>query len=273
MLAIHALRRVGEAGVAAGAIARQAGAVIPAARVLGRVAADRPGVADLRARDLAGRVREQPVLRADHWIALDLGERGQRADLDAVGGFADALELGDAAEIDHRLWALDAFLEPRQAVVAPGHLPAILAVAVEQCERVLELSRLVQLEAGHDVLDHHGDAPSNRVDLERLVRLRPLREEVEDHVDRHRGAVEQVAAERVRDRRGDRQRLPSLAPARRRPSRRPGSAGRPCRPRPNRPRRERRDRSAASTDRAECWSAGRACDRKRGARASPSRCP
>ena len=48
MLAVHALGRVGEAGGAAGAVARQAGPVIPAARVLGGVAADGAGIADLR---------------------------------------------------------------------------------------------------------------------------------------------------------------------------------------------------------------------------------
>ena len=49
MLAVHAFRRVGEAGVAAGAIAGQAIAVIHAARILRDVAAHRAGVADLRA--------------------------------------------------------------------------------------------------------------------------------------------------------------------------------------------------------------------------------
>src|SRR5579871_7055118 len=46
-------------------------------------------------------------------------------------------------------------------------------------------------------------APSDRVDLERLVRLRPLREEIEDHVERHRRAVEQMSTERIGNRRSD----------------------------------------------------------------------
>src|SRR5262249_49208999 len=45
-------------------------------------------------------------------------------------------------------------------------------------------------------------APSDRVDLERLVRLRPLREEIEDHIERYRRAVEQVSTERIGNRRG-----------------------------------------------------------------------
>src|SRR5260370_16758890 len=46
-------------------------------------------------------------------------------------------------------------------------------------------------------------APSDRVDLERLMRLRPLREEIEDHVERHRRPVEQMSAVRIGNRRGD----------------------------------------------------------------------
>src|SRR5260370_12609943 len=46
-------------------------------------------------------------------------------------------------------------------------------------------------------------APSDRVDLERLMRLRPLREEIEDHVERHRRPVEQMSAERIGNRTGD----------------------------------------------------------------------
>ena len=147
MLAVHPFRRVGEAGVAAGAIAGQAVAVVEAARILRDVAAHRAGVADLRAGHPARRIGQHAVVRADHRAALDLGQRGQRADLDAVRRFADALQFGDAADIDHRLGALGALLEPAQAVIAAGELPAIRAMAVQQCEGIGELRRLIQLEA------------------------------------------------------------------------------------------------------------------------------
>ena len=65
VLAVHALRRVGEAGVAAGAVAGQAVAVVQAARVLRDVAADRAGVADLRAGHAARRIGQHAVVRAD----------------------------------------------------------------------------------------------------------------------------------------------------------------------------------------------------------------
>ena len=51
VLAVDRRRRVGVADVAAGAIARPAGAVVPAARVLRHVAADRALVANLRRGD------------------------------------------------------------------------------------------------------------------------------------------------------------------------------------------------------------------------------
>src|SRR5712675_3692613 len=142
MLAIDGLRRVGKAGVAAGPIAGQSGAVVPAARVLGRVTADGAGIADLRARDLGGSVRQQAEFGPDRRMALDFGERRQRTDLDAVCGLANAFHLGNAGKIDDGLRLLGALLEPRQAVVAARHLPAILAVAVEQRESIPELCRL-----------------------------------------------------------------------------------------------------------------------------------
>ena len=147
MLAVHAFRRVGEAGVAAGAVAGQAIAVVDAARILRDVAAHRAGVADLRAGHAARRIGQHAVVRTDGRAALDLGQRGQRADLDAVRRLANALQLGDAGDIDHRLRALGALLEPAQAVVAARELPAVRAMAVQQCEGVRELRRLVQLEA------------------------------------------------------------------------------------------------------------------------------
>ena len=59
MLAIDRRRRVGVADVAAGAVARPAGAVVVAPRVLADVAADRSLIADLRRGDDARRLRQQ----------------------------------------------------------------------------------------------------------------------------------------------------------------------------------------------------------------------
>src|SRR6185436_11022306 len=69
MLAVLSLRRVGIAGIAAGAITVDARAVVPATRVLAQIPAQGAGVADLRARDARGGARQHGVLRL-HDFAL-----------------------------------------------------------------------------------------------------------------------------------------------------------------------------------------------------------
>src|SRR4051812_37228084 len=146
---------VGKAVIPPRPVAGKAIAVIEAARILRGVAADGAGVADLRARDMADGIGQQAVLLPDHRIVLDIGEAGKGADLNAIGRFLHAFHLGNAAEIHHGLGALDALLEPDQAVIAPGHLPGILAVTVQQAQRILELGGLEQIELGHHILDDH----------------------------------------------------------------------------------------------------------------------
>src|SRR5262249_62344212 len=123
--------RIGKAGGAAGAVAGQTGAIVPAARVLGDVAADGGGIADLRAGHPAGCIGEHLELFADHFAVGDFRECRERTDFDPVGGLADTLKLHDAAEIHHDLGPLHAVLEPVEAVIAAGHLPGVLAAAIE----------------------------------------------------------------------------------------------------------------------------------------------
>ena len=66
VLAVDRRRRVRVADVAAGAVARPAAAVIPAARVLRHVAAERPLVADLRRGHQLRRLHQQPELLPHH---------------------------------------------------------------------------------------------------------------------------------------------------------------------------------------------------------------
>src|SRR6516165_11386691 len=151
---------------------RQPIPVIPAPRVLGQVAADRSGITDLRARYPPRRIGQHAVFCADYRAALDLSQTRQRPDLDPIRGLTYPFQGRDPANVDDRLRTFDALLEPREAVIAAGHLPPVLAVAIEQGERIVELRRLIELETGHHVFDDHVDAPSDRVDLKRLVRLR-----------------------------------------------------------------------------------------------------
>ena len=84
VLAVERLRRIGVADVAAGAIARPARAVIPAARILRHVAADRPLIANLRRRRRFGAFEQNPVALAHDGMPNHFGERRHRANLETV---------------------------------------------------------------------------------------------------------------------------------------------------------------------------------------------
>src|SRR5690606_6837525 len=144
VLAVLAFRRIGVAALAARAIAIDAVAVVPAACVLADVAADRARIADLRARDLARGLREHAVTPADQRIRLDLGQRRQRADLDAaVGRLTDAAQRRDAVQIDEVTRTLHAVLEPVEAVVAARERPTVRTEAAEQLDGTLERIGLI----------------------------------------------------------------------------------------------------------------------------------
>src|SRR5690606_25428325 len=113
VLAVLSLGRIRVAGIPAGATTVDAAAVVPAAGVLTEVAADRPGVADLRARDLRSGRGQHAEARTDHVVPLDLGQRRQRADLDAaVRRLANPLERVDAGQVDDIARPFHAILEP-----------------------------------------------------------------------------------------------------------------------------------------------------------------
>src|SRR6185312_4841070 len=108
MFPVHALWGVSEAGIAASPVARQAIAVIQAARILRYVAAQRASVPDLRSGDPSRCIRQHAVIRADSWAALDLGQRRQGTDFDTIRRFTYPLEFREAADVDDSLGALDA---------------------------------------------------------------------------------------------------------------------------------------------------------------------
>jgi len=154
VLAVHRGRRVGVADVAAGAVAGPAAAVVPAARVLRDVAAERALVADLRRGDQLRRFHQQAELFAHQRVLDDFRERRHRADLEAAVGFLDALELFDLPEVDDRLRLLQAILEPVHAVEPAGQHQRVGAVLVEQLDRIVDTGRLVQLKNRHYVADN-----------------------------------------------------------------------------------------------------------------------
>src|SRR6185503_19058758 len=154
MLAIDGGRCVGVADVAAGAIAGPPGTVVPAARVLLAVAAERPLIANLRRGDQRGSLREQPEALPHRGIVGHLGERRRRANFETtVGGLLHAAQCVDAAEIDDHFAALVAVLEPVKGVEAAGEYPRILLVLLEQRDGVVDGRRLKQLEHRHYIVD------------------------------------------------------------------------------------------------------------------------
>src|SRR5208337_3137440 len=162
VFAVAALWCVGIADVPPGAVARPTRSVIPAARILGYVAADCALVSDLRRRHYLRALRQQLVLLSDDGMLDYFRQRGHRADLDAVGGGPNSLEFRDPTQINYHLRFLDAVLEPVEAVHASGQHPAVLALLLEQLLRVRDRVRLSQLKSRHDVSDYsHG--PSFRI--------------------------------------------------------------------------------------------------------------
>ncbi len=155
MFAIHALRRVRITGVAAGPIAGKTATVIPAARILHEVAAERPDVSYLRAGHDPGRRNEQPVIAPQSLVADDFAKRGRGADLDTVFCIADAAKCRDAVQVDHRLRMFGAVLEPAVSVLPTAQQPAVFCVAVGEIQCIVELCRLVELNVWHNVERSH----------------------------------------------------------------------------------------------------------------------
>ncbi len=86
------------AELAAFAQAREIAAVVPAARLLADVAAERALMAQLRARHLRRGLGERCIPLAQERVRGHLRHRRQRADHDAVGCLLDAAQPGDAGE-------------------------------------------------------------------------------------------------------------------------------------------------------------------------------
>ena len=136
MLTVAALRRIGVANVAAGAIARPTAAVIPAARVLRNIAAERSLIADLRRCHQLRSLRQQTILLLDDGMIHHLSERGHRADLDAIARRANSPQFLDSTQIDHHLGLPDSILEPVKAVQPSGQHPRVGSMLFEKLLRI-----------------------------------------------------------------------------------------------------------------------------------------
>src|ERR1700756_2201135 len=95
---------IGVTDVSSRAITRPAGAVIPAARILGNIAADRTLVPDLGGSDHFGCLCQHSVFLPYDSILCNFGERGHRSNMHTIRGLADSPQFVDARQVDDRLW-------------------------------------------------------------------------------------------------------------------------------------------------------------------------
>src|ERR1700733_74603 len=93
-------------------------------------------------------------------MAHHFSKSGHGSDLQAPVDFAHSAQLGNLAEIDHHLGALDAIFQPVESVQAAGHHPGVRTVLVQQTQRVVNSGRLKELEGRHDIAyDRHIRSP------------------------------------------------------------------------------------------------------------------
>src|SRR5579864_768090 len=107
VLAISAHRCIGITDVSSRAITRPAGAVIPAARILGNIAADRPLIPDLGGCDHFACLCQHSEFLPYDGILCNFGERGHRSNMHTIRSLAGTPEFVDAAQVDNHLWLPD----------------------------------------------------------------------------------------------------------------------------------------------------------------------
>ncbi len=95
----------------------------------------------------------------DQRIVGDLRERGERADFDAARAAADTTQCIECLQVDHRIAALDAILQPVVSVLTAGHQPALVSEPRRKTGRVFHRYGLVEIDVGHGVVDCHIASP------------------------------------------------------------------------------------------------------------------
>ena len=155
MLAVLALRRVGVAGVATGAVAIHARAVVPAARVLAEIAAQRGrrcgSAGSRRARRRAPAGRTSPAPRSLNAISVSVVS----APISRPSAVS-RMPLSAAMPVMSmtRLGPLGAVLEPVVAVLAAGQQPASCPTSFAEFDRAFQRSRAGRARMRHHVAGH-----------------------------------------------------------------------------------------------------------------------
>ncbi len=120
--------------------------VIVAGVAVGNVAADRSLVAHLRIGNEPRALDQQRALLLQELRPDELVLGGHRADADRASALADALELGNLAEVDQMARLREAHLHHRQQAVTAGEQLRLVAELLQQAERVGNGSWRVILE-------------------------------------------------------------------------------------------------------------------------------
>ena len=148
---IAAVAQGGEADVTALLETRVQGRpVVPAARPLAQVAADRSDVADLRRADAPGRLGDGREIAAHPAVLRHGGQGRERAETQgAVRVEAHVLQLANRLEVDQRLGPGDAVLQLAEQVDSAGERQGARSLAGQDLGGVPERRGLDDGEATH----------------------------------------------------------------------------------------------------------------------------
>src|SRR5262249_32603801 len=126
-----------------------ASAIIPAARALAEVAADRPHIADLRAGDSPGRRGQRRKVLANIGVFEQLVEGDDRPDAQAGLVVLDSAQLFDVLDIHHALGRGDVFLHEADEIGASGEDIGLTPTGPEQTGRLLHCAWIRVFEGLH----------------------------------------------------------------------------------------------------------------------------
>src|ERR1035438_5635009 len=124
-------------------------AVIPAARPLAQVAAGRPHVADLRARDAHHGTMQRRIFSAHGGVPSEFIESNRRADSQSLGRMVNAAQLLNAFDIHHAFGSVDEILHQADLIRTAGENIRFTPLGSQQSQRVMQSGRACIFEGLH----------------------------------------------------------------------------------------------------------------------------
>ena len=114
---------------------------------MGEVAAERAAVADRRMREVRHRRRDQRQVPRDLGRAHQLDVARQRADAHRPVGDRDALQLGEAADVDEELRREKPQVQRRDEALPAGQDLRLVAMPAQERQRLAERARADVVES------------------------------------------------------------------------------------------------------------------------------